>query len=161
MLDQPVFWVDLAFLFLIALVVYYKLPGLVGAALDKRAETIRSQLDEASNLREEAQALLASYQRKQRDAEKEAQEIIEHANIEAKRIAKDAEAALADGLARRARMAEEKIAQAEAQAVAEVRSAAITVATAAAREIIVQKLDATRAGKLVDEAIADLAKNLH
>jgi len=161
MLDQPVFWVDLAFFFLLALVLYYKLPNMVGAALDRRAETIRSQLDEARSLREEAQTLLASYQRKQRDAEKEAEEIIEHANIEAKRIAKDAEAALADGLARRARMAEEKIVQAEAQAVAEVRSAAITVATAATREIIERKLDAARAGRLVDEAIADLSKNLH
>jgi F-type H+-transporting ATPase subunit b len=154
------FWVAVAFVAFVALV-GKKVYTFAAEALDKRAEAIRNELDEAVRLREEAQALLASYQRKQRSAESEAEEIVEHAKAEAARLAEQAETDLAAALERRTRMAEDKIAQAEAQAVAEVRDLAVDMAVKAARQLITENLDQTKAAGLVDEAIADLGKKLH
>lgn len=154
------FWVAIAFVAFIALV-GKRVYAMITAGLDKRSEAIRTELDEAVCLREEAQALLAGYQRKQRDAVSEAEEILEHAKTEAAHLAEQAEKDLEAALERRIKLAEEKIAQAEAQAVAEVRDLAVDVAIEAARQLIARNLDETKTTTLVDEAIADLEKKLH
>ena len=154
------FWVAIAFVAFIALV-GKRVYAMITAGLDKRAEAIRTELDEAVRLREEAQALLAGYQRKQRDAVGEAEEIVEHAKAEAAHLAEQAEKDLEAALERRIKQAEEKIAQAEAQAVAEVRDLAVDVAIEATRQLIAKNLDETKTTTLVDEAIADLDEKLH
>ncbi|MFN3232424.1 MAG: F0F1 ATP synthase subunit B [Alphaproteobacteria bacterium] len=155
------FWVAISFLAFIGVVLFYKLPQMIAKTLDKRAADISTQLDEARKLREEAQALLAQYQRKQRDAETEAQDIVAHAEAEAKRIAEDAEKALAASIARREQLARDKIAQAEAAAVKDVQTVAVNVATEAARKLIAEGLAPEKAGELVEESIRDLPKHLH
>ena len=154
------FWVALAFVAFVALIAK-KGYELITAALDKRAESIRAELEEAVRLREEAQALLAGYQRKQRDAAAEAEAIVDHAREEAARLAEEAEKDLTAAIERRTKLAENKIAQAEAQAVADVRSLTVDMAVDATRRIIAEKLDKKRAGPLVDDAIAGLEKKLH
>ncbi|MBG51570.1 MAG: F0F1 ATP synthase subunit B [Alphaproteobacteria bacterium] len=161
MLQDATFWVLISFLIFVGLVVYYKVPGMIAAALDKRAADIAHELDEARKLREEAQQVLASYQRKQRDAEKEAQAIVEQAREEAERLAVETKDNLAAHVERRTKLAEDKIAQAEAQALQEVRAVAADVAVAAARTIIEQKLDGARATQLLDKSIAEVKAKLH
>ncbi|MCX8231563.1 MAG: ATP F0F1 synthase subunit B, partial [Alphaproteobacteria bacterium] len=113
--DNVLFWEGLAFVIFIA--VAAKMGGKrITAALDARSDAIRDELDQARRLREEAQSLLAEYQRKRRDAEKEADEIVEHAKEEAVTLRAQAERKLEENLARRTRLAEEKIGRAEAQA---------------------------------------------
>ncbi len=154
------FWVAIAFVAFVALI-GKRVYVMIIAGLDKRAQAIRDELDEAVRLREEAQALLAGYQRKQRDAVGEAEEIVEHAKAEAAHLAEQAEKDLEAALERRIKQAEEKIAQAEAQAVAEVRDLAVDVAIEATRQLIADNLDETKTTTLVDEAIADLDSKLH
>ena len=161
MLQDATFWVLISFLIFVGLVVYYKVPGMIAAALDKRAADIAHELDEARKLREEAQQVLASYRRKQRDAEKEAQAIVEQAREEAERLAVETKDNLAAHVERRTKLAEDKIAQAEAQALQEVRAVAADVAVAAARTIIEQKLDGARATQLLDKSIAEVKAKLH
>ncbi|MEQ9519844.1 MAG: F0F1 ATP synthase subunit B [Parvibaculum sp.] len=161
MLQDATFWVLISFLIFVGLVVYYKVPGMIAAALDKRAADIADELDQARQLREEAQQVLASYQRKQRDAEKEAQAIVEQARGEAERLAVETKNNLAAHVERRTKLAEDKIAQAEAQALQEVRAVAADVAIAAARTIIEQKLDGARATQLLDKSIAEVKAKLH
>ncbi len=154
------FWVGAAFVVFVALV-GKKLYGMITENLDKRAEAIRKELDEAVRLREEAQTLLAGYQRKQRAAADEAEAILEQAKAEAARLREDAARDLALSLERRAAQAEAKIAQAESQAVAEVRALAVDVAVAAARRLIADNLDPAGAAKLNDAAIAEVEDKLH
>lgn len=158
--ENAVFWVGVAFFAFIALLLWQKIPKMIGAVLDKRADGIRDQLDEARRLREEAQGLLAEYQRKQRDAEKEAAQIIEHAHEDAERVRSDAQTALEESIARRTSTAQDKIAQAEAAAIKEVQSVAVTVATEVARKLIGEQLDESRSSELVDQSITDLSRNL-
>ncbi|MCB9946969.1 MAG: F0F1 ATP synthase subunit B [Rhodospirillaceae bacterium] len=129
--------------------------------LDSRAERIRNELEEAHRLREEAQAALATFQRKQRDAMDEARQIIEHARQDAERLRARAEVALEEQLQRREQQAMDRIAQAERQAMAEVRGAAVDVAITAAGNLIAQQMDEAQAAALVDQAIADLPKRIH
>jgi F-type H+-transporting ATPase subunit b len=129
--------------------------------LDQRAIKIKADLDEAQKLKDEAQALLGEYQRKQKDALKEAAEIIETAKLVAQRQAKDAAANLDAALQRREKLALDKITQAEAAAIAEVRREAVDVATAAARKIITASHNDARANALVDAAIKDVNQRLH
>lgn len=160
-IGTPEFWVAVSFVGFLGLLVYYKVPATVGAALDKRAETIRKEIEEARRLRDEAQAILADYERKQRDAEKETQDIIRLARAEAEAYAEETRQALAEMLARRTRLAQEKIARAEAQAIAEVRAAAIEAAIAASEHLIARKLDPKLAAKLLDDGIAGLDGKLN
>ena len=160
-LQSPEFWVAIAFVFFVAVLLYVKVPKLIAGALDKRAAGIAAQIDEARRLREEAEALLAQYQRKEREAQSEAQEIVAHAEAEAKRLAADAQKALEASIARREQLAVEKITQAEAAAVKEVRTVAVEVATEAARKVIAASLDAGKANALVEDAIRELPKHLH
>lgn len=153
-------WLFVALAILFAMI-YRPVRRAVLGALDQRAARIASQLDEAKRLREEAQAALAGFQRRQRDAMAEAEEIIAHARHEAERLRSDAAKHLEEALKRREGMAMDRIAQAEAQAMAEVRNMAVDVAITASRRLIADQLDSKRHAGLVDGAIADLSKKLH
>jgi F-type H+-transporting ATPase subunit b len=159
-LRDPEFWVLIAALIALAVVWKPAKRSLIGG-LDARAQRIRGELDEARNLRDEAQRMLAEYQRRQRDATNEAEQIIEHARAEAERIAREGARTLDLALERRRCLAEERIAQAQAAAVAEIRALAVDIAIAAAREVIVEELDEHRAAALIDGAIAALPQQLH
>ena len=155
------FVVLLAFLLFIAVLIYFKVPGLLMGLLDKRADGIRSELDEARKLREEAQSLLASYERKQKDVQAQADRIVETAKGEAKAAAEQAKVDLQASITRRLAAAEDQIASAEASAVKEVRDQAATVAVAVAREVIASEISAAQANKLIDESIATVEAKLH
>ncbi|HLI12964.1 MAG TPA: F0F1 ATP synthase subunit B [Alphaproteobacteria bacterium] len=160
LLNDAEFWVSIAFLILIALV-YKPIKRSLAAGLDGRAAKIKSELDEARRLREEAQALLAEYQSKQRAALADAEKIVRHAGDEAERNRLQAQADLAASLKRREQQAVDRIAQAEAKALDEVRALAVEIAVGATRALLKSNLDATRASALVDQAIAELPQRLH
>lgn len=160
-LSTPEFWVAVSFFGFVLLLVYFKIPGKVAELLDKRADTIRQELNEARKLREEAQAILAEYQRKQRDAEKEAGEIIRMAQQEAEALAAETRTKLEETLERRTKLAEDKIARAEEQAMDEVRAAAIDVAIATAEKVIEKKMTPAASAKLVDASIKGLKAKLN
>ena len=161
MLHDPTFWVMIAFIAFIALLVYFKVPKMVAGALDSRAEKIKSDLDEAESLLREAQDLLATYQKKQREAAEEAEQIKKSAEEEAKRIAEHGEERLAAQLERREKLAMERIAQAEAQALDEIKARTVDIALDATREILSSSLAADKADAMVDEAIKDLPNRLN
>ena len=161
MLATPEFWVLVSFVLFIGLLVYLKVPGKVAVMLDERAARISKELEEARKLREEAQGLLAEYERKRRNAEKEAEAIIVQAREEAEAFAVETRQKLTETVERRGRMAEEKIAQAEAQAVKEVRAAAAELAIAAATRIIAEEVKGAKADQLVEVSIANLKDRLH
>lgn len=155
------FVVLLAFLLFIGVLVYFKVPGLLGGLLDKRAEGILSELDEARNLREEAQTLLASYERKQKEMQEQAERIVAGAKKEAEAAAEQAKEDLKVSIARRLQAAEDQISSAEASAVKEVRDRAITVAVAAARDVMAKQTTADAASASIDTAIDEVAAKLH
>ena len=155
------FVVLIAFLIFVGILLYYKVPSTIGAMLDKRADTISADLNEAKALREEAQALLASYERKQKEVQEQADRIVTSAKQEAQKAADDAKAEIANSIARRLAAAEEQIASAQGAAVKEVRDQAIAVAVAAARDVIAKQMDAKAAGALIDDAIATVGEKLH
>lgn len=136
MLQSDSFWALVGLILFLVLIASVGVPKMVLQALDKRTARIKAELDEARKNREEAQALLAEYQRKRLDAEREAEEIVEEARREAKRLTEDAEAKLSDMVARRTQTAESKIAQAEAQALSQVRDRAADIAVAAAADVL-------------------------
>lgn len=159
--NNPTFWVGVSFLGFVGLLIYYKVPGLIGKALDDRAERIRQELDEARRLREDAQALLADYQRKREAAEEEAKAIVEQARREADALASETRRGLIETLERRSKVAEEKIARAEAQALAEVRSVAVDTAIAAAERVLRGNLTPTSGAGLIDQSIRNLKGKLN
>lgn len=158
---NPEFWVMIAFFCFMGLLVYMGVPKLMMKALDDRADQIRRELDEARRLREEAQQLLADYQKKAREAETEAKSIIEQARIEAEAMATETRRGLVEGLERRTKQAEDKIARAEAQAVGEVRAAAVDTAIAAAERILKSRVTGATGAALVDQGIRDLKGKLN
>ncbi len=155
------FVVLVAFLLFVGVLVYLKVPGLLGRMLDDRAEGIRRDLDEAKALREEAQTLLASYERKQAEVAEQAERIVAQAKSEATEAAAAAEEALKASIARRLAAAEDQIASAQASAVKDVRDQAIQVAVAAASDVIASKMTATEGNGLIDAAIAEVEAKLH
>ena len=158
--ENPQFLVLVAFVITIALIgktVFQK----VSRALDERSESIRSDIEEATRLREEAQDLLASYERKQRDAVNEAKEIAERAKGEAQYLAEKGAADLDAMIERRKRQAKDRIAQAEVSARDEIRTAAIDVALEASRRILADKISGKKGDALIDAAINDLPSLLH
>ena len=159
-MGTPELWVAVGFVILIA-VIARPLAKALTAGLDARAERIRASLDEATRLREEAQHMLAEYQRKQRDAAKEVEALLAHARDEAERNARDADAKLEAALQRREQMAMDKIAQAEADALQQVRDTTVDVVIAATRTLIEKRLDEAGAARLVDDAIKELPNKLH
>ena len=161
MLGLAEFWVAVAFVAFLAILVYYKVPKLLAKALDDRADAIRKELDEARRLREEAQTLLADYQKKHRNVGQEAEAIVDLARREADAFAHETRASLKDTLERRTKLAEDKIARAEAQAVDEVRASAIDVAVAAAERILREKMAGSGGAALIDQSIRDLKGRLN
>lgn len=159
-LNDPTFWVAVG-LFIFLAVVFKVGKKTVLGALDGRAEDIRNSLEQAASLREEAQQLLAEYQRKQRVAVKETEQMLEHARAEADRMAKEGAGKLEEALKRREQLAVEKIAQAETDAIREVRAISVDVAIAATRDLIASNMDDGKSGALLDDAISDLSKKLH
>ncbi|HEX7968718.1 MAG TPA: F0F1 ATP synthase subunit B [Stellaceae bacterium] len=160
LMEDPEFWVAVAFVIVIAGLIWKGTPTAT-KALDERAARIKAELDEAQRLREDAQRMLAEYQRKQRDAIGESEQIIAHARAEAQRAAEQAARDLEAALERRHRLALEKIALAESKAVTEVRNTAVDIAISAVRQILARELDAARKSTLIDEAIAHLPQRLH
>jgi F-type H+-transporting ATPase subunit b len=161
MTQMAEFWVAIAFVVFLLVLLYYRVPSLIAKSLDDRAEAIRKELDEARRLREEAQNLLADYQKKHRNAGQEAESILELARREAEVIAQETRASLKDMLERRTQQAEDKIARAEAQAVDDVRAAAIEVAVAAAEKILREKASGAGGSSLVDQSIRELKGRLN
>jgi F-type H+-transporting ATPase subunit b len=159
--ENPTFWVGVATAILIAVAMRMKVPGMITKALDDRAGEIRQHLNDAKRLREEAAQLLADYQKKRTEAESEAKAIVDSAHREAETIAIETRRNLKDGLERRTRIAEEKIARAEAQAVSEVRSAAVDAAVAAAEKLMATGNVGADASKLVDQSIVDVKHRLN
>lgn len=161
MLEDPTFWALVGLILFLAVIIYMKVPGKLASALDNRAEAIRAELDQARKLREEAQALLAEYQRKAREAETEVEEIIDQAKREAEAFGAEAKKRVEDYVASRTKMAEGKIAQAEAQAIREVRSLSADVAIAAAQRILAARTRGAAAEGLIKQAIDDVKAKLH
>jgi F-type H+-transporting ATPase subunit b len=159
-LGNPETWVAIAFIIFVALS-GKPLVRMIGKTLDARAARIKAELDEARALRDEAQKLLADYQKKQQEAKRDAEAIVRHARGEAERLKTEAAANLDAAFARREKMAMDKIAQAEAQAVADVRNHAIDVAVAAAEQLLKSKTDAQRGERLIDSAIGELERKLN
>jgi F-type H+-transporting ATPase subunit b len=161
MTQMAEFWVAIAFVAFVLVLLYYRVPALIAKSLDDRAEAIRKELDEARRLREEAQNLLADYQKKHRNVGQEADSILELARGEAEAFAQETRANLKDMLERRTRQAEDKIARAEAQAVDEVRAAAIELAVAAAEKILREKASGAGGVSLIDQSIRELKGRLN
>lgn len=155
------FWAFIALVIFIGVVVYFKVPGLIGKSLDERAAKIRNELDEARRLREEAHQLLGEYQKKRKEAEKEAEDIVAAAKREAEGLVEDAHKKTEEYVARRAALAEQKIGQAERDAVAEVRSIAVDVATEAARAVLAGKLDAEASARLFEDSLKAVGSKLN
>jgi F-type H+-transporting ATPase subunit b len=159
LLADAEFWVLLAVV-VFAIGVWKPARRAVIGTLDARAVRIRGELEEARKLRDEAEQLLAEYQRKQREAAGEAQAIVAQAREEAVRIAAQSARDLQQSLERRQRLAEERIAQTEAKALDEIRALAVDVAIAAAQQVIAAELDERRGAALIDSAIAALPQRL-
>jgi F-type H+-transporting ATPase subunit b len=157
----PEAWVAIAFLCFLGLLAYLGVHRKLIESLDQRQARIRGDLDEAKRLREEAQALLADFERKGRAAESEAEAIIASARAEAERLATEAKSRMEDFVARRTKMAETKIAQAEAQALADVRSAATDAAVAAAEKILSTAAKGKVAEDLLAKGIEDVKKKFN
>ena len=160
-LSEPELWVAIGFAILIGTFLWIKVPAKVAASLDERAAKIKAELDEAQRLRDDAQKLLAQYLQKQRDAVAEARALLERAAGEAARNRSAAAAELEVSLKRREQHAIDRIAQAEAKAIQEVRAYAVDLAVAATRKLIESNLPSERATELVDQAIAELSQRLH
>ena len=158
---NPTFWVGVAFAILLGIMIRAKVPATITGALDARSAAIKAELDEAKRLREEAEKLLADYQKKHADAETEAQSIIDNARREAEAFAAETRKSLTEGLERRTKMAEDKIARAEAQAVSEVRSTAVDLAVAAAERMLAEKMAGAGGTGMIEQSIRDLKGRLN
>lgn len=155
------FVVLLAFIVFIGVLFYFKVPSLLGGMLDKRADGIKTELEEARALREEAQTLLASYERKQKEVQDQADRIVSAAKKEAETAAVQAREDLAKSLERRIAAAEDQIGSAQAKAIKEVRDRAATVAVSVAREVLAKQMTAANGNKLIDDAISQVEAKLH
>lgn len=155
------FWALVGLVLFFVVIIRAKVPGKISGALDDRAENIRKELDEARKLREEAQALLSEYQRKRHEAEGEAEAIIAEANSEAERLTIETNQALEEMITRRTKAAENKIAQAETQAIAEVRARAADIAVAAAEQILTAQVKDTVADDILSKSIEQAKEKLN
>lgn len=159
--SQATFWVFMGLLAFLGLIVYLKVPSKVAATLDKRADDVRTNIEEARKLREEAQALLADYQRKRQEAVEEAKDIIDLAKREAAALGEEAKTRMVEYVERRTKAVEQRIGLAESQAVADVRASAVAVASRAAAQIIAAKAEGEVGDKLIDASIAGLKNQLN
>jgi len=161
MFTQPETWVAIAFVILMGVFAWLGVHRTVLTALDHRAQRIKAELDDARRLKEEAAKLLADYQARRASAEREAQEIVTNARAEAERIAAEAKTRMEDFVARRTKTAENKIALAEAQALADVRAAAAEAAVAAASTVLSQSVTGSVADDLLAKGIAEVKAKLN
>lgn len=155
------FVVLIGFLIFVGVLIYFKIPGMLGGMLDNRATGIRDEINEAKKLREDAQALLASFERKQAEVQEQANRIVETAKKDASAAAEQAKVDLQASITRRLAAAEDQIASAEAGAIKEVRDAAVTVAVAAASDVIAKDMSAKNATDLINSSIDEVAAKLH
>ena len=155
------FVVSIGFLVFVGVLLRYKVPGKIAGLLDARAAQIKSELEEARTLRDEAKALLASYEKKQKDVLEQSERIVASAKEEAMNAAAQAKADLKMAIARRLAAAEDQIASAEAAAIREVREKAISVAVAAAGDVLAKQMTAEGAAASIDSAIAQVEAKLH
>jgi len=153
-------WAFIGLVTFLGIHVYVGAPKAILGMLDSKVKKISDDLDEAKRLREEAQSLLAEYERKRQAAEEDAQEIVEAAKEEAKRLTEEAQASLEDLITRRTKAVEEKIAQAESQAIADVRARSADIAIEAARHVLINKMD-EKGDDLVAQAIKDVSASLN
>jgi F-type H+-transporting ATPase subunit b len=154
-------WATIALIIFIGVAIYIKVPGLIAKALDARAARISNELDEARKLRDEAQQLLGQYQKKFKEAEQEAAAIVAAAKREAEMLAAEAHKKTEDYVARRTALAEQKIGQAERDAIGEVRASAADIAVEAARALLAVKVDAKAGADLFKAALADVKAKLN
>jgi F-type H+-transporting ATPase subunit b len=154
-------WVAVAFVIFIGILVYAGVPQKIIAALDDRSAKIKAELDEARSLRMEAQRVLADYGRRREEAAREAEEIVATARRDAENYALDAKAKAEDFVARRTRAAEQKIALAEAQAIAEVRAAAADAAVAAAERVLSGQAKGAFGDELFDRGLSEVRSKLN
>jgi F-type H+-transporting ATPase subunit b len=161
MIKEPEFWVAVAFVLFVAVILYVGAHKKMTEALDHRSARIKAELDEARRLRDEAGKLLAEYQRKQSEAEREAEVIVADAKAEAERVAAEARVKMEEFVARRTKLAEAKIGQAEAQALADVRAAAADAAVSAAEKILRDSAKGPVADNLIAQGIADVKAKLN
>ena len=161
LLKEPETWVAVAFVLFVGLILYVGAHKKMIEALDHRGARIKAELDEARRLRDEAAALLADYQKKQHEAEDEAAAIVAEAKAEAERVAAEARVKMEEFVARRTKLAETKIGQAEAQALADVRAAAADAAVAAAEKILRDTAKGEVADNLVARGIQDVKAKLN
>ena len=161
MLREPETWVAVAFFLFVGLGIYLKVPAMLAKMLDERADKISKELAEARKLREEAQALLAEYQKKRAEAEKDAANIVAQAKIEAEAYSIETRKKLAETIERRTKQAAQKIAQAEAAAIKEVRTTATEAAIAAASKLVGEAVQGAKGGKLIDESITAVKSRLN
>ncbi len=161
LLAVPEFWVAVGFAAVIALLLWQRVPAMVGRMLDARAAAIKAELDEARRLREEAAKLLADYRLKAAAAEREADAIVAEAKAEAARFATEQRQHLRTQIERRTKMAQDKIAQAETQAMNDIRAMAADLATAAAEKLIAARIDERRSAQLVEKSIQELPGKLN
>jgi|SRR4051812_34566599 F-type H+-transporting ATPase subunit b len=161
MFAQPEFWVAIAFVILMVVFAWLGVHRTVLTALDHRAQRIKAELDDARRLKDEAAKLLADYQARRASAEREAQEIVTNARAEAERIAAEARTRMEDFVVRRTKTAENKIALAEAQALADVRAAAAEAAVTAASIVLSQSVKGSVADDLLTKGIAEVKAKLN
>lgn len=155
------FWALVGLIIFLGIVVYLKVPAMLAKSLDERAAKISKELDEARTLREEAQALLAEYHRKRKEAEKEASDIVAAAGREANAIVEEAKQKTEEYVARRNKLAEQKIASAEAEAIKEVRTAAVELAVAAATRVVAEKVDAKASESFFKDSLEQVKSRLN
>jgi len=158
---EPEFWVAVSFFLFVGVVLYLGVHKKIASALDARAVAIAKELEEAKRLREEAEKVLADYRRKQGDVVKETKGIIDLAAKEAEILAAETRRSMKEHFERRMKLAEEKIARAEVEALREVRAAAAEAAVTAAQTVIAAKLTPEAADKLVSQGIAALKRKLN
>lgn len=155
------FVVLLAFVVFIVVLFYFNVPSLMAGMLDKRAEGITTEIEEARKLREDAQSLLASYERKQKEVQEQADRIVAAAKQEAVAAGEQARADLAKSVERRLATAQEQIASAQTAAIKEIRDQAITIAIAASRDIISQQMTTSERNRLIEDGIDQVDAKLH
>ncbi|MEM1382504.1 MAG: ATP F0F1 synthase subunit B [Pseudomonadota bacterium] len=151
----------IALLLFFGILIYAKVPKMLAGLLDARADRIRSELEEARRLREEAQETLATFERKRQEVAGQAEDIVAHAKAEAEQAAEKAKADLAASIERRLKAADEQITMAEARAVKEVKDRAVQVAVAAASEVVAKAMSPEKADELISSSIAEVGRRLN
>ncbi|WP_416236857.1 F0F1 ATP synthase subunit B [Rhizobium sp. CC-YZS058] len=159
--SQATVWATVGLVLFLVLIAYLKVPGMMGKSLDERAARIRNDLDEAKRLREEAQALLAEYQKKRKDAEAEAANIVAAAQREAAALTAEAKQKTDEFVARRTQLSEQKIRQAETDAINAVRATAVDIAISAAERVIAARADGQSQQALFAKSISEVKTRLN